>query len=41
MKTRTRDRRYKKSRKHKETRTVNTEGNLSAQFQEIDEEHIY
>ena len=40
MKTRTRDRRYKKSRKHKNTRTVNTEGNLPAQFQGINETYI-
>ena len=40
MKTRTRDRRYKKSRKHNNTRTVNTEGNLPAQFQGINETYI-
>ena len=40
MKTRTRDRRYKKSIKHKNTRTVNTEGNLPAQFQGINETYI-
>ena len=40
MKTRTRSRRYKNIRKHKNTRTINIEGNLPPEFQGIRNEAI-